>query len=181
MVEACRCILTSRTWVYWGRLEKWQNASFPSRASKHLRPVSCPPALLLQQIPQQLPVHPPVPAHRSHRRSHPDHSIDSRLMKKKSFHMISLGCAKNMVDSASMAQILVTSGYQSTDQPSQARGLIVNTCGFIGPAKEESYEVLQELAAGKRDGQILIAAGCLTQRYGAEVVGQRAWDGGGVW
>ena len=84
--------------------------------------------------------------------------------------MISLGCAKNSVDSASMAQILAGSGYLSTDQPSQARVLIVNTCGFIGPAKDESYEVLQDLAANKRDGQLLIAAGCLTQRYGAEVV-----------
>jgi len=69
-----------------------------------------------------------------------------------------------------MAQILGTAGYQSTDQPSKARVLIVNTCGFIGPAKEESYEVLQQLADDKQAGQILIAAGCLTQRYGAEVV-----------
>jgi ribosomal protein S12 methylthiotransferase len=91
-------------------------------------------------------------------------------MKNKSFHMISLGCAKNTVDSASMAQILAASGYQSTDQPTRAKVLIVNTCGFIGPAKEESFEVLQELAAAKQPGQILIAAGCLTQRYGAEVV-----------
>jgi ribosomal protein S12 methylthiotransferase len=91
-------------------------------------------------------------------------------MKNKTFHMISLGCAKNTVDSASMAQILAASGYQSTDKPSQARVLIVNTCGFIGPAKEESYEVLQDLAASKQQGQILIAAGCLTQRYGVEVV-----------
>ena len=83
--------------------------------------------------------------------------------------MISLGCAKNTVDSASMAQILGNAGYQSTDQPSNARVLIVNTCGFIGPAKEESYEVLQQLADNKQAGQILIAAGCLTQRYGAEV------------
>jgi ribosomal protein S12 methylthiotransferase len=84
--------------------------------------------------------------------------------------MISLGCAKNTVDSASMAQILAASGYQSTDQPTRAKVLIVNTCGFIGPAKEESFEVLQELASAKQPGQILIAAGCLTQRYGAEVV-----------
>jgi len=90
-------------------------------------------------------------------------------MKNKSFHMISLGCAKNTVDSASMAQILGNAGFQSTDQPSKARVLIVNTCGFIGPAKEESFEVLQELADNKQAGQILIAAGCLTQRYGAEV------------
>lgn len=84
--------------------------------------------------------------------------------------MISLGCAKNTVDSASMAQILASAGYQSTDEPSEAKVLIVNTCGFIGPAREESYGVLQELADGKQAGQILIAAGCLTQRYGAEVV-----------
>jgi ribosomal protein S12 methylthiotransferase len=90
-------------------------------------------------------------------------------MKNKSFHMISLGCAKNTVDSASMAQILAAAGYQSTNEPSKARVLIVNTCGFIGPAREESFEVLQELADGKQAGQILIAAGCLTQRYGAEV------------
>jgi ribosomal protein S12 methylthiotransferase len=83
--------------------------------------------------------------------------------------MISLGCAKNTVDSASMAQILGGSGYQSTDEPSKAKYLIVNTCGFIGPAREESYQVLQELADKKQPGQILIAAGCLTQRYGAEV------------
>jgi ribosomal protein S12 methylthiotransferase len=90
-------------------------------------------------------------------------------MKNKSFHMISLGCAKNTVDSASMAQILGNAGYLSTDQPSKARVLIVNTCGFIGPAREESFEVLQEMADNKQAGQILIAAGCLTQRYGAEV------------
>lgn len=90
-------------------------------------------------------------------------------MKNKSFHMISLGCAKNTVDSASMAQILTAAGYLSTDEPSKARVLIVNTCGFIGPAREESFGVLQELAEAKLTGQILIAAGCLTQRYGAEV------------
>ncbi len=83
--------------------------------------------------------------------------------------MISLGCAKNTVDSASMAQILGNAGYQSTDTPSKAKVLIVNTCGFIQPAREESYNALQELADQKQPGQILIAAGCLTQRYGAEV------------
>jgi ribosomal protein S12 methylthiotransferase len=90
-------------------------------------------------------------------------------MKNKSFHMISLGCAKNTVDSASMAQILTAAGYFSTDEPSKARVLIVNTCGFIGPAREESFGVLQERAAAQMAGQILIAAGCLTQRYGTEV------------
>lgn len=68
-----------------------------------------------------------------------------------------------------MAQLLVRDGYQATDDPKKASVLIVNTCGFIGSAKDESYEVLQELAQKKRKGQTLIAAGCLTQRYGMEV------------
>lgn len=53
--------------------------------------------------------------------------------------------------------------------PDQADVLIVNTCGFIGPAKDESLQVLSELSTSKKPGQILIAAGCLTQRYGVEI------------
>jgi len=89
--------------------------------------------------------------------------------KKKTFHLISLGCSKNTVDSESMAQLLVNSGYEHEDKASRANVLIVNTCGFIGPAKEESYSVLSQLASEKHKGQVLIAAGCLTQRYGQEV------------
>lgn len=68
-----------------------------------------------------------------------------------------------------MAQLLLRDGYHAVDDPARANVLIVNTCGFIGPAKQESLDVLRELAEGKRNNQILIAAGCLTQRYGAEV------------
>ena len=93
-------------------------------------------------------------------------------MNPKSFHLISLGCAKNTVDSSSMAQLLSQAGYRLTERPERAGVLIVNTCGFIGPAKQESLQVLGELAANKRKGQLLIAAGCLTQRYGAEVARQ---------
>lgn len=92
------------------------------------------------------------------------------MSTQKSFHLVSLGCAKNAVDSESMAQLLVGDGYSAIADPSQAKFLIVNTCGFIGPAREESYQVLGELAAQKKSGQWLIAAGCLSQRYGAEVV-----------
>ena len=88
---------------------------------------------------------------------------------KNTFHLVSLGCAKNTVDSDSMAQLLLRDGYRSVDNPRHANVLIVNTCGFIGPAKQESFDVLQELAESKRKGQLLIAAGCLTQRYGVEV------------
>jgi ribosomal protein S12 methylthiotransferase len=93
-------------------------------------------------------------------------------MNLKKFHLISLGCSKNTVDSESMAQLMVRSGYSPTLTPSKAGVLIVNTCGFIGPAKEESLQTLRDLAARKRKGQLLIAAGCLTQRYGVEIARQ---------
>ncbi len=90
-------------------------------------------------------------------------------MSKNTFHLVSLGCAKNTVDSDSMAQLLIRDGYHAVEDAARANVLIVNTCGFIGPAKEESLRVLRKLARGKRRNQILIAAGCLTQRYGSEV------------
>ena len=71
-----------------------------------------------------------------------------------------------------MAQLLINDGYELVENPKKAGVLIVNTCGFIGPAKEESVNVLKELAKQKRNNQLLIAAGCLTQRYGVEVARQ---------
>ena len=71
-----------------------------------------------------------------------------------------------------MAQLLVRDGYRAVKKPERASVLIVNTCGFIGSARDESLRELQKLADGKRDGQLLIAAGCLTQRYGADVARQ---------
>jgi ribosomal protein S12 methylthiotransferase len=93
-------------------------------------------------------------------------------MSKRTFHLVSLGCAKNSVDSDSMAQLLMDDGYELVENPKKAGVLIVNTCGFIGPAKEESVKVLKELAKQKRNNQLLIAAGCLTQRYGVDVARQ---------
>lgn len=86
------------------------------------------------------------------------------------FHLISLGCSKNTVDSEAMADKLGQAGFRASEKAKQAEILIVNTCGFIGPAREESIQTLNELAANKRKGQMLIAAGCLSQRYGAQVV-----------
>ena len=107
------------------------------------------------------------------------------MSKSKSFYLLSLGCSKNTVDSESMAQLLGGAGFRGTDDPNKASVLIVNTCGFIGPAKEESVNALRELAKTKKDGQLLIAAGCLSQRYGAElnkqvsgldgIIGTRRW------
>ena len=93
-------------------------------------------------------------------------------MSKKTFHLVSLGCAKNTVDSDSMAQLLIEDGYEPVENPKKAGVLIVKTCGFIGPDKEESVKVLKELATDKRNNQLLIAAGCLTQRYGVEIAKQ---------
>jgi ribosomal protein S12 methylthiotransferase len=93
-------------------------------------------------------------------------------MLNQRFHLISLGCAKNTVDSESMAKLLGREGMLPESNPETADYLIVNTCGFIGPAKEESLAVLRELAENKRDEQLLIATGCLTQRYGREVLKQ---------
>ncbi len=90
-------------------------------------------------------------------------------MNEKTFHLTSLGCAKNDVDSLSMAQLMQRDGYRSVRTPQEADVLIVNTCGFIGPARDELYAELKELADAKLPGQLLIATGCLTQRYGEEV------------
>lgn len=87
------------------------------------------------------------------------------MIPKKSFYLLSLGCAKNLVDSESMASLLEQSGYDSTDIPSKAAVLIVNTCGFIQAAREETIFALKDLAKKKRPNQILIAAGCYTERY----------------
>ena len=83
--------------------------------------------------------------------------------------MISLGCPKNTVDSDSMAQLLTKDGYLPVRSFRRASILIVNTCGFIETARQEAYSELLKLAEAKRPGQLLIAAGCLTQRYGLEV------------
>jgi ribosomal protein S12 methylthiotransferase len=88
---------------------------------------------------------------------------------KKKFFLVSLGCAKNTVDSQSMASLLLQNGYTSTEKRGDADLLIVNTCGFIGPARQESLDTLKDLAKRKKKGQMLIAAGCLTERYREQV------------
>ncbi len=94
----------------------------------------------------------------------------SKHKQKKQFYLLSLGCSKNTVDSESMASLLLKSGFEGTADPDDASVLIVNTCGFIESARQESIEALQELAELKGKNQLLIAAGCMAQRYGSEVV-----------
>lgn len=86
------------------------------------------------------------------------------------YHLITLGCPKNKVDSDGIEMLLRNAAYQPTDAPQQADVLIVNTCGFLEAAKEESIGVLKELGRKKQRSQMLIAAGCLAQRNGEEVL-----------
>ena len=82
--------------------------------------------------------------------------------------VISLGCVKNRVDTEQMLAILTQHGHTMIQDPAEAEVLLVNTCGFIDPAKEESIETILEMAQYKQTGKCvkLIVTGCLAQRYG---------------
>ena len=82
------------------------------------------------------------------------------------YYLESLGCPKNLVDAHGISRLLKETGHQAVSDPEQAQVLIVNTCGFIEDAREESLGELRDLAGQKRDDQVLIAAGCLSQRWG---------------
>ena len=88
-------------------------------------------------------------------------------MPAKKVYPVSLGCAKNRVDTEIMLALLEESGWQITSQPREADLLLVNTCGFIASACQEAIDTVLELAAVKqvRPEARLVAAGCLVQRY----------------
>ena len=102
--------------------------------------------------------------------------------------IISLGCAKNLVDTEVMLGIMKSHGVQITPNPAEADILIINTCAFIASAKEESITTILNFAEYKTEGNCksLIAAGCLGQRYKQElldempeidaIIGTGAWD-----
>ena len=89
----------------------------------------------------------------------------------KTVGLVSLGCSKNRVDSEMLLGQLRERGYQIVDDPKEAEIIIVNTCGFIQSAKEESIDTLLEMAEYKQTGRLklLLATGCLAQRYGEEL------------
>jgi ribosomal protein S12 methylthiotransferase len=84
---------------------------------------------------------------------------------------VALGCAKNRVDTERMLGLAQRLGLEGVDDAARADIIVVNTCGFILPAKEESIDALLELARHKRDGRCrtLVMAGCLAQRHPAEL------------
>ena len=92
--------------------------------------------------------------------------------EKKSFALISLGCAKNLVNSEQMLYLLDEAGYTLTPEPAGADLAIVNTCGFIDAAKSEAIDTILEMAELKKAGQLggLIVCGCLSERYQGSIL-----------
>jgi ribosomal protein S12 methylthiotransferase len=84
---------------------------------------------------------------------------------------VSLGCPKNLVDSEVMLGTLAENGYAITPQREDADVIVVNTCGFIDSAKKESIDTILEMAQFKNTGACrkLVVAGCLAERYRAEI------------
>jgi len=92
-------------------------------------------------------------------------------MMHPTIHIISLGCPKNLVDSEVMAAALAEAGYALTSREEEADIILLNTCAFILPAKEESIDEILRLAQWKTAGKCirLVVTGCLPQRYGEEI------------
>ncbi len=86
-------------------------------------------------------------------------------------YLLSLGCPKNLIDSENMLHVIKDNNFQVTDIPEEADIAVVNTCAFIGDAKEESVDCILELAEMKENKlQKLIVTGCLSQRYSDELM-----------
>ena len=92
----------------------------------------------------------------------------------KKVAMVSLGCPKNLVDSEVMMGMLARQGYEITTDSQAAEVLVVNTCGFIDSARQESVDTILEMAQLKQTGSLkrLIVAGCLVERYRDELQGE---------
>ncbi len=88
---------------------------------------------------------------------------------KQRVSFVSLGCAKNLVDSEVMIGTLGAAGWELVPEADDADAVVINTCAFIDPAKAESTDVILEHASRKKPGQQLIVAGCLSQRFGDQL------------
>ncbi len=93
------------------------------------------------------------------------------MSDKRTIHFVSLGCPKNRVDSEVMLGVARGEGFEHVSDPSDAEVIVVNTCGFIDAAKQESIDTILSLADQKANGRCekLVVTGCLSQRYGKEL------------
>jgi len=96
------------------------------------------------------------------------------MKAQKYYHLASLGCPKNLVDSEMIAAIAEAGGYRPIEDPQQAEIIVVNTCGFILDAKQESINTLLEMAEWRTGGACkkLVGTGCFVSRYWEEVASQ---------
>ena len=85
------------------------------------------------------------------------------------FHLVTLGCPKNQVDSDKLAGALLADGMESTDEVGDADLVVVNTCAFVEDARRESVDTILAAAASRRPGARLVVTGCLAERSGAEL------------
>src|SRR3712207_5173664 len=85
---------------------------------------------------------------------------------QKTYYIENLGCPKNAVEGEGMAERLARAGYDPAATAAEADVVVVNTCSFIRPAQEESIDRLFHYLGERRDGQKVIAAGCLAERFG---------------
>ena len=92
-----------------------------------------------------------------------------RRSADRSVAIVTLGCARNEVDSDELAARLEADGLRLVDEPENADAVLVNTCGFIEQAKQESIDTLLEAAGQDDNGAAVIAVGCMAERYGAEL------------
>ena len=90
-------------------------------------------------------------------------------MGEGTYHLVTLGCPKNQVDSDKLEGVLVADGLSSVDQASDADLIVVNTCAFIEDARRESVDTVLALADQQRDGARLVVTGCMAERYGDEL------------
>jgi len=99
----------------------------------------------------------------------PETNLPPTSAPSASFYVETLGCPKNAVDSDKVVASLVADGLVAVSDPSEADLVVVNTCAFIEPARQESIDVSLALAATKRAGAKLVITGCMAERYGAEL------------
>jgi len=101
------------------------------------------------------------------------------------YHLVTLGCAKNVADSEGIGVLLAAAGHRPASAAEDADVIIVNTCGFLRSARREAVDVLRELADVKRENQLLVAAGCMIEVHASELqkavphldglIGTRQW------
>lgn len=95
--------------------------------------------------------------------------LDRNVRFQNKFHFVSLGCARNLVDSEVMIGILLKAGFMAVPTMSEADYLVVNTCGFLQSARQEGIDTIRDMFAEKKPTAKVIVAGCMVQKHGSEL------------